>query len=150
MTEGGGSSSAQVLPSDQQPLTSDAGLPGVWSEDPQPPESDDKVDDLLYLTEEGGVKFLNHMLAKAVPNDSEASDTAQIREWTFRDILKMPSKEQKEWKQACREELESLRRRKVFTVVDPPKGRKVIKNRWVFDLKSDGRKKARLVAKGFS
>jgi hypothetical protein len=50
----------------------------------------------------------------------------------------------------CHEELDSLRRRKVFELVDPPKGRKVIKNRWVFDLKSDGRKKARLVAKGFS
>ena len=28
--------------------------------------------------------------------------------------------------------------------------RKVIKNQWVFDVKSDGRKRARLVAKGFS
>ena len=46
--------------------------------------------------------------------------------------------------------LESLRRRKVFELVDPPKGCKVIKNQWVFDLKSDGQKKARLVAKGFS
>src|SRR6202012_5185415 len=51
---------------------------------------------------------------------------------------------------ACREELESLRKCKVYELVDPPKGRRVIKNRWVFDLKSDGRKKARLVAKGFS
>src|SRR5580693_1432283 len=62
----------------------------------------------------------------------------------------MPSDAQKEWKAACREELESLRRRKVFELVDPPKDRKIIRNRWVFDLKSDGRKKARLVAKGFS
>ena len=35
-------------------------------------------------------------------------------------------------------------------MVDCPKQRKVIKNRWVFDIKTDGRKKARLVAKGFS
>jgi hypothetical protein len=47
-------------------------------------------------------------------------------------------------------ELDSLHRCKVFELVDPPKGCKVIKNRWVFDLKSDGHKKARLVAKGFS
>jgi len=45
---------------------------------------------------------------------------------------------------------ESLRKRNVYELVDPPKHRKIIKNRWVFDLKSDGRKKARLVAKGFS
>jgi Reverse transcriptase (RNA-dependent DNA polymerase) len=62
----------------------------------------------------------------------------------------MPQKAQTEWKQACREELESLGRRKVFELVDPPRDRKIIKNRWVFDLKSDGHKKARLVAKRFS
>ena len=62
----------------------------------------------------------------------------------------MPSDKQEEWCIACREELDSLRKCKVFDMVDRPKGRKVIKNRWVFDLKSDGQKKARLVAKGFS
>ena len=39
---------------------------------------------------------------------------------------------------------------KVFELTDLPKGRKVIKNRWLFDVKQDNRKKARLVAKGFS
>ena len=62
----------------------------------------------------------------------------------------MPSDKQEEWCIACREELDSLHKRKVFDMVDRQKGRKVIKNRWVFDLKSDGQKKARLVAKGFS
>jgi len=120
----------------------------------EPPHtSEDEVDQLLIarLAQEGGVKFLDLLLAKAVPFDDLGSpDTSKIREWTFRDILKMPSNSQKEWRAACREELESLRKRKVYELVDPPKGRKIIKNRWVFDLKSDGRKKARLVAKGFS
>ena len=62
----------------------------------------------------------------------------------------MPTTNQEEWKHACRKELESLHRRRVYELVDLPKGRKVIKNRWVFNLKSDGQKKARLVAKGFS
>ena len=119
--------------------------------DPLPTTEEDEIEDLLRLAKEGGVKYLDQLLAKAVPpTDLESPDTANIREWTFRDILKMPNTTQKEWKQACREELESLRRRKVFELVDPPKGRKVIRNRWVFDLKTDGRKKARLVAKGFS
>ena len=43
-----------------------------------------------------------------------------------------------------------LHKRKVFELVDRPRDWKVIKNQWVFDVKSDGRKKARLVAKGFS
>ena len=137
--------------SSEQPTNSNPVPPRAPSETPLPDSSDDEVDDLLRLQREGGVKYLEHLLAKAVPpSDLESPDSANIREWTFRDILKMPSASQKEWKQACREELDSLRRRKVFELVDPPAGRKVIKNRWVFDLKSDGRKKARLVAKGFS
>ncbi|KAJ2973122.1 hypothetical protein NUW54_g12124 [Trametes sanguinea] len=88
---------------------------------------------------------------KAVlPVDDDLPNTSNVREWTYRDITRLPPAEQKEWKAACQEELEALRRRKVFELVDRPKGRKVIKNRWVFDVKSDGRKKARLVAKGFS
>ena len=62
----------------------------------------------------------------------------------------MPSNTQKEWKAAYHEELESLHQCNVFELVDPPKDRKIIRNRWVFDLKSDGCKKAKLVAKGFS
>ena len=50
----------------------------------------------------------------------------------------------------CHKELDSLCKRKVYELVDPPKGQKVIKNKWVFNMKSDGCKKARLVAKGFS
>ena len=140
----------------------DQTVPGEFPEqaaDPPNTKSDsshDSEDDveqqlLIRLAKEGGVKFLDLLLAKAVPPlDLESPDTAHIREWTYKDILRMPTEKQEEWRLACREELESLRRRKVYELVDPPKGRKVIKNRWVFDLKSDGRKKARLVAKGFS
>ena len=39
---------------------------------------------------------------------------------------------------------------KVFELTDLPKGRKVIRYRWVFDIKQDGQKKAHLLAKGFS
>ena len=39
---------------------------------------------------------------------------------------------------------------KVFELTDLPKGRQVIKNSWVFDIKQDSQKKACLVAKGFS
>jgi hypothetical protein len=117
------------------------------------PESEDEVEQqlLICLAKEGGVKFLDALLAKAVvPYDLESPSTSNIREWTYKDILKMPADTQEEWKLACCEELESLRRHKVYELVNPPKGRRVIKNHWVFDLKSDGQKKARLVAKGFS
>jgi hypothetical protein len=111
---------------------------------------DDEQAQLVKLVQEGGVRFMHYLLAKAVPPHDELPNTSNIRDWGFRDILRMPAAHQKEWKNACREELEALRKRNVFELVKLPPGRKAIKNRWVFDIKTDGRKKARLVAKGFS
>ena len=114
-------------------------------------DSQDEVEDVLAtLAEEGGVEFLNHLLARAVSTDSEVLDTSNIREWSFKDIMRMPSAQQKGWMDACKQELDSLHARDVYDLVDPPPGRRIIKNRWVFDQKTDGRKRARLVAKGFS
>ena len=43
-----------------------------------------------------------------------------------------------------------LKEYKVYEIVDWPTNRKVIKNHWVFDIKSNGRKHVHLVVKGFS
>ena len=43
-----------------------------------------------------------------------------------------------------------LDKHKVFKLVDCPKDCKVIKNCWIFNVKSNGCKQACLVAKGFS
>ena len=52
------------------------------------------------------------------------------------------------------EEMNSLNKNKTYDLEEPPKGKKVLKNKWVFKLKEDGDKlvkyKARLVVKGFS
>jgi hypothetical protein len=144
-------SSHDQMESGKSPEQSASKLPTTLSESSH--DSEDEVDQQLLtrLAQEGGVKFQDYLLAKAVPPyDLGSPDTSNIREWTFRDILRMPKELQEEWKQACCEELASLCKCKVFELVDPPKGRKVIKNQWVFNLKSDGHKKARLVAKGFS
>ena len=99
---------------------------GPESEDLQT-DSEGDVDDLLHLVREEGVEFLNQLLAKAVPPDLETPDTANVREWSFRDIIKMPKATQQEWKQACCKELDSLCRHKIFELVNPPKGCKIIK-----------------------
>jgi hypothetical protein len=113
--------------------------------------SSDRVENLLTtLMQEGGVRFLNYLLAKAVTPDSESLDISKVREWSYRDILHMHKVQQKEWEAACQQELDSLRARDVYDLVNPLSGRKIIKNRWVFDIKTDGHKKARLVAKRFS
>ena len=52
------------------------------------------------------------------------------------------------------EEYDSQIDNKTWTLVDRPKGRKIIRSRWVYKVKDDGegnkRFKSRLVAKGFS
>ena len=46
--------------------------------------------------------------------------------------------------------MKSLHERKIWDLVDLPKGRQPIKGRWVYAVKSDGHKKAHFIAKGFT
>lgn len=62
----------------------------------------------------------------------------------------MNSREKAYWELAIKEELISLKNKKVFTpMTHIPGGRNAIGYRWIFSIKPDGRYKARLVAKGF-
>ena len=100
------------------------------------------------MCEEGGANLVHFLMGKALT--TRDSQYENVHDWSYRDIARLPQAEQKVWQLPCQEELNMLHKHKVFEVVDHPRNQKVIKNRWVFDVKSDGRKKARLVAKGFS
>ncbi len=50
---------------------------GSESENPQT-DLEGNIDNLLYLVREEGVEFLNQLLAKAVPPDSETPDTTNV------------------------------------------------------------------------
>jgi len=65
-------------------------------------------------------------------------------------IAKLPADSKKKWLESCLEKLKSLKNRDVYEIVDLPKGRKAVKNRWVFNIKPDGHYQSCLVAKGFS
>ena len=110
---------------------------------------DDESEDatLARLCQEGGVKFQTFLISKAVsPTPMEKSP----REWKYQDIANLPTAELEEWRTACDQELEALCRCQVYDLVERPQGHKVIKNHWVFNIKTNGQKKAHLVAKGFS
>lgn len=67
----------------------------------------------------------------------------------------LTSPEAEKWKLAMGEELENLRRNETWDIVPRPKGRKVVKCKWVFKRKFDkdgqvDRYKARLVARGYT
>ena len=100
------------------------------------------------ICQDGGAPLLSFLLTKAI--SPIAAVTTDPKTWGLKDVSRLPEFERHEWIEACQRELEALQRRDVFELVQRPRGRKVIKNRWVFDVKTDGRKQARLVAKGFS
>ena len=142
-----GSSSSQQQPPVRLPLPNPN--PNMQRDIDTPLDDDEAT--LLKLQKEGGVRFILYLVNKAIPrHDNDLPSELNVQNWTFRDILRLPAGEQKKWKDACHEELESLQKRNVYELVKLPPGRKAIKNRWVFAIKSDGRKRARLVAKGFS
>jgi len=69
---------------------------------------------------------------------------------TFKDVANLLADSKKRWLESCLEELKSLKDRGVYDVVDLPKGRRVVKNRWVFNIKPNGHYRSCLVTKGFS
>ncbi|KMQ86059.1 retrovirus-related pol polyprotein from transposon tnt 1-94 [Lasius niger] len=67
----------------------------------------------------------------------------------------MKSNEAQEWKKAMDEEMSSLTENNTWELVNPPKGKRIVQNRWVLRIKStaddtQGKFKARLVAKGYT
>jgi len=133
-------------------------VPYYLSEEEGSDSSEGEVDDALgspsssgdekvaRLSQEGGVAFFNFLISKAIVTPKEKGP----KEWTYGDVMGLPAGQLEEWRGACQREIEMLLKRNVFDIVERPSGRRVIKNRWVFDVKPDGRKRARLVAKGFS
>ena len=114
-------------------------------EAPNPGSSQD-IQDTLDLLKEGGTKFVNFLLSKAIEIKSEIPVH-------FKDVLKIKNSDPKafqEWVKAMEEEIQALCDRDVWELVNCPKNRRPVKCRWVYNVKSDGRKRARLVAKGFS
>ena len=67
----------------------------------------------------------------------------------FKDIFKMRKKNQEPWMTAMKE-IKFLYKRKVWDLIDLPKGHQIVKEKWVYAMKSDGHKKARFVTKGFT
>lgn len=77
--------------------------------------------------------------------DAEDSSSEGAEPKTFEEAFRDPK-----WVKSMKEEMKSLLDNKTWILVDTPKGRKIVKNKWVFKQKSDGRLKSRLVAKGFT
>lgn len=70
---------------------------------------------------------------------------------SFAEAIEMEEKDK--WLQAMEEEIQSLKENQTYDLVELPKGRKALRNKWVFKLKNEEnnpnpRYKARIVVKG--
>ena len=61
---------------------------------------------MAKLCREGGVELINFLLSAAVPQSDETRPSQNVREWTYKDIARLPQLERQEWESTCREELE--------------------------------------------
>jgi len=98
---------------------------------------------MVRLARKGRAEHIHFLLAL------RATETHVLPK-TFKDVAKLPADSKKRWLESCLEELRSLKDRDVYEIVDLPKGRKAVKNCWVFNIKPDGHYRSCLVAKGFS
>lgn len=84
----------------------------------------------------------------------QPSNQALIEAGYHRDPLTLKealaSSHKDEWLAACMYEINALHHTNTWELVDLPKGRKQVKNKWVFKLKENGTYRAHLVAKGFT
>ena len=58
---------------------------------PMPPTASDSEDDLEWLCCEGGVDLAAFLMSKAISIQAVSAETKPICEWTYRDILKLPT-----------------------------------------------------------
>jgi len=83
---------------------------------PEMPTEDSSDTDSVFpeqnvnSTTEGGVQWINELLSKAISSHDSLPDPAYVRDWTAKDLDRLPADQQKEWRQAQFEELEALRK----------------------------------------
>src|SRR5271154_639156 len=73
---------------------------------------------LSCAVDDGCTSLLSHQQSGKIPN------VKNVREWHFKDLMRLPKAALEEWKNACKEELGMLHQRNVFKLTDLPKGRK--------------------------
>ena len=84
----------------------------------EPSSGSEEAELVAQLAQEGGVHFQHFLVSKAISPNAEDSSP---KEWTYRDLLKLPKEHLDEWKAACERELDALNRQHVFDLVERPK-----------------------------
>nr|GEV17777.1 retrovirus-related Pol polyprotein from transposon TNT 1-94 [Tanacetum cinerariifolium] len=100
-------------------------------------------------------EFFHESLINMVPNGDEASTSHNLFNERLKDAYFDATFRDDDWVSAIQEELDQFARLKFWRLVPRPKGKSIIKTKWLFKNKKDEsslviRNKARLVAVGYS
>ena len=91
---------------------------GEASQPPQPDSPDNILggfpntsatpseDDVRKMCEEGGANLVRYLMGKALAVSDNQYEN--VRNWSYKDIARLPQAEQKHWRLACQEELDML------------------------------------------
>ena len=63
-------------------------------------------DDVQKMCEEGGANLVQYLMGKALAVSDNQYEN--VRNWSYKDITRLPQAEQKHWRLACQEELDML------------------------------------------
>ena len=131
------------------PEASTSGLPHDSPPEGPSPELEAENNESLYATDGGSPRQSRSPSADPLNIGKLLINTMQLDTLsTYKQAMRSPLKTK--WQEATRDEYNSLTEMGTWILVSPPKNRNVIKCKWVFTVKADGRYKARLVAKGFT
>ena len=106
-----------------------------------------KEDDPFLMVNEIGAKEISaHFMKALLSIGTPVFDV--LRQYS--DIFKLSKSQQKQWLDACEEEMKSMKEREVWDLTDLSPNWKPITERWIFVKKNNGRIKAQFIAKGFT
>jgi len=100
-------------PRPPQPDTPDH-IPGGFPDTSAMPSEED----VQKMCKEGGANLVRFLMGKALT--TREPQYQSVHNWSYKDIARLPQAEQKLWRLACQEELDVLRKHKVFELVDRP------------------------------
>ena len=106
---------------------------------------------LAEMGEQGGSKEVLNKIAEEVEKRLEEVCFNAVHGDTVKEPKSvLEAINDQRWVASMQQEMKSLLDNKTWCLVKLPKGRRAVRNKWVFKVKSDGRLKSRLVAKGFT
>ena len=131
------------------PETSSSRLPQGSPPEGPSPELEPEDNESLYATDGGSPRRSRSPSADPLNIGKLLINAVQIdTPSTYKQAMRLPLKSK--WQEATTDEYNSLTEMGTWILVSLPKHRNVIKCKWVFTVKANGRYKARVVAKGFT